>query len=441
MTEESRDKHATAVGIVRKLREAGFEALFAGGCVRDVLMKREPQDYDIATSAGPDDVERMFPKTVTVGKAFGVVKVIEGDLHFEVATFRSDGPYTDGRHPDSVTFGPSETDAARRDFTVNGMMYDPIVGRLFDDYNGQGDIDAKLIRCIGEPARRFAEDKLRMLRAIRFACQLGFEIEPQTFETISLMAAEIKVVSGERIRDELMKILLSPKPDRGVKLLHESGLLAHILPDVEHMAGCKQPLQFHPEGDAFEHTLRVLKHLRNPNRSWELALAALLHDIGKPPTLTETDRIRFNEHEKVGSEMAGKICDALRTSAREKETIEWLIRRHMVFKDVKQMRKAKLKRLFADPRYALLSELHRSDRLASDMDLDEYDFCERLFDEYSKEPLIPKPLIDGSDLKTMGLTPGPDFARLLTAAQDAQLEGRITTKDEALELVKGMLRS
>lgn len=428
-----------ALSVLKRIRSAGFEAYFAGGCVRDRLLGTPPQDYDIATKATPDEVIKLFPKTVTTGKVFGVVNVIKEESQVEVTTFRTEGPYSDGRHPDEVKFSSLENDVQRRDYTINGMLYDPIEDKLIDLVGGQKDLKEKVIRAIGEPARRFAEDKLRMVRAIRFACELDFRIEKATLAAIKKQAQEITQVSVERIRDELKKILVSPHRDRGMELLDESGLLNEILPEVVKMKGVAQPQQFHPEGDVYTHTLLTLKHLTAP--SWELAFATLLHDVGKPATFTIKDRIRFHEHERVGAEMAKEICDRLKLSNDEQEKIVWLIDRHMVFKDAAKMRVSTLKRLFRHPAYDELAELHKVDRLASDMDLTPYEFCKEMYEKLSVEELKPPPLINGHDLINLGLTPGPIFSKILKQVEEAQLEKQISTKEEALELARQIVKT
>lgn len=436
----------TALEVVKTLQKHGFQAYFAGGCVRDRLMKRPPKDFDVATNARPGQVMKLFPKTLAIGKAFGVIVVIVRKQQIEVTTFRTESGYSDGRHPDNVKYASRDEDVARRDFTINGLLYDPVKNELIDLVKGQADIKKKIIRTIGDARQRFKEDKLRMMRAIRFACELGFALDPKTKRAIVKSAGQIKKISVERIREELRRILICPQRDRGIKLLEQTGLLKRILPEVLRMKGVNQPKQFHPEGDVYVHTVAVMKHLRSPsgvptlssgrNPSFELALATLLHDVGKPGTFMITDRIRFHEHERLGSEMAERICKRLKLANSEIETICWIISKHLVFKDIDKMRVSTLKRLFSHPCYPQLAELHRADRLGSDMDLKPYYVAARLYKKLSKEELKPKPLINGYDLIKMGFKPGPIFSKILKAVEEAQLEKEVTTKDAALKLVR-----
>ena len=432
--------YAVAASIVRKLRESGFVAYFAGGCVRDALRGTAPKDIDIATSAKPEQVQGLFRRTVPVGVQFGVVRVLEDDLEFEVATFRSDGIYLDGRHPQSVEFSTPEEDAVRRDFTVNGMFYDPFEDKVIDFVSGREDLARKLIRAIGEPSKRFAEDRLRMLRAVRFASTLVFEIESGTWSAIRAEAREILTVSPERIRDELLKILTDAHRVRGFDLLDKSGLLAVILPEVEALKGCEQPEQFHPEGDVFVHT-RMMLGLLEPGASGLQALSVLLHDIGKPPTRSfdpVDQRIRFNGHDRIGAEMAEQVLTRLRFSRHEIDLVVEAVRNHMIFKDVQQMRPAKLRRFMARPNFEVELELHRVDCAGSHGDLENYRFLVDKATEFAQEPLIPPRLIRGDDLIALGLKPGPRIGQLLEAIQTAQLEGEVTTRDEAFELLKSL---
>jgi poly(A) polymerase len=432
----------TATSIVKRLKDAGFVTLFAGGCVRDALRDVPPKDIDIATRATPEDVQRLFSRTVPVGAQFGVVRILESGFEFEVATFRADGIYLDGRRPTAVKYSTPEQDAQRRDFTVNGMFYDPLTGAVVDYVGGRADIERKLIRAIGNPDARFAEDRLRLLRAIRFSALLQFDIEEQTWEATRRSANKVTVVSPERIRDELMKILGSPFRVRGFDLLDESGLLAVILPEVERLKGCEQPPQFHPEGDVFVHT-RLMLELLPPDADALLAMSVLLHDIGKPPTQSydaENDRIRFNGHDKVGAEMAEEVMRRLRFSRHEIETVSEAVRNHMVFKDVQRMRPAKLKRFMARPTFDLELGLHRVDCLSSHGELDNHEFLRKKSEEFSQEPLIPVPLVRGGDLLALGLKPGPKIGELLEAVQTAQLEGEVSSREEALQLLGTLVR-
>jgi poly(A) polymerase len=430
--------HEISLWVVRRLQRAGFEAYFAGGCVRDKLMRRIPEDYDIATNARPNQVIKLFQKTITVGKAFGVIKVIQQGVEVEVTTFRTEGPYSDGRHPDEVRFSSLENDVLRRDFTINGMVYDPINNKIIDLVGGRADLKKKIIRAIGNPLERFREDKLRMLRAIRFAVELGFKLELKTLSVIKRLNSQIKVVSAERIRDELKKILVSEKRAEGIELMDKTGLLRVILPEVSKLKGIKQPKQFHPEGDVYIHTLKCLEHLKQP--TFELALATLLHDIGKPVTFMITDRIRFHEHERVGRDISEKICDRLRLSNQETDKVTWLVFKHMAFKDIEKMRIATMKRLFREPYYQELIQLHKADRLASDLDLKPHYYAQRMFRKLAKEELKPKLLINGYDLIKLGLKPGPIFSVILKKIEEAQLEKTIATKKQALALAKDIAK-
>lgn len=429
----------TAIDIVKRLREKGFNALFAGGCVRDMLMGYLPEDYDIATNARPDNIINIFKRTVPVGVHYGVVLVIENGFEFEVATFRSDGTYTDGRHPDTVTFCDARGDALRRDFTINGMFYDPVDDKHFDYVGGREDMQARLIRAIGDPSERFNEDRLRMIRAVRFACRFNYNIENQTAEAIKTLYHKILTVSMERIRDELRKILTGPNPHTGIKMLDDLNLLNEVLPEVTAMKGIRQPENYHPEGDVFTHTLLTLSELADNRKAadrWELAMAALLHDIGKPVTFEIADRIRFNNHDNVGAGMAEKICERLRMSNAEKERITWLVKMHLYLRHAQQMRLSKLKRLFAHKGYPELAELYKVDSLASTGDLKDYTFCQNMFEELQEEEIKPEPLITGYDLIALGFKPGPIFSKILETIKDEQLEQKITTKAEALKKAK-----
>jgi poly(A) polymerase len=423
----------TARHIAATLRAAGHEAFFAGGCVRDLLLGAEAKDIDIATSARPDEVQALFRRTVAVGAQFGVVVVLEGSREYEVATFRSDGAYRDGRHPESVTFTDAQGDAQRRDFTINGLFYDPVAERVLDFVGGRADLDARVIRAIGEPRQRFAEDKLRVLRGIRFAARLGFEIEPSTWEAIRDGAAEIHAVSAERIRDELVKIFLHPSRVRGFDLLHASGLLRELLPEVAVLEGCEQPPEFHPEGDVFVHT-RIMLDMLPAEVSLPLVLGVLFHDLGKPPTFQrdETGRIRFNGHEYVSAELTRAIMHRLRFSNAETDATEVVVRNHMAFKDVQQMRVAKLKRFLARETIDDELELHRVDCASSHGMLDNYDFLLAKREEFANEPLIPPPLVTGRDLIALGWKPGPKFKETLDAIQTLQLEGALKSREDAL---------
>ncbi|MEY2495577.1 MAG: hypothetical protein QOJ45_2069 [Verrucomicrobiota bacterium] len=427
----------TARDIASRLHAAGHVAYFAGGCVRDLLRGEIPKDIDIATDARPEAVQKMFPRTYAVGAHFGVIVVLENGMQFEVATFRSDGAYLDGRHPTEVHFATAKEDAARRDFTINGMFFDPEANEVIDFVGGRADLEARLIRAIGDPAQRFAEDRLRMLRAIRFATVLGFEIEPATWDAVVAQAPSISEISAERIREELVRIFMSPRRVRGWDLLDASGLMKIVLPELEAMRGCEQPPQFHPEGDVFKHT-RIMLELLPDDASLPLVFSVLFHDIGKPPTsvVDEAGRIRFNGHDRIGAEMTEAVMERLRFSRAEIDATVEAVRQHMVFKDVPNMRVAKLKRFMARSTFADELELHRVDCASSHGMMDNYDFLQKKRDEFANEPIIPPPLVRGDDLLALGLKPGPKFGEILEAVETRQLEGALTNRDEALEWVR-----
>ena len=423
-----------AEAIVRRLRQAGHEAYFVGGCVRDMVMRLETADYDIATSARPEEIVSLFPHTRAVGAQFGVVLVIEGGRYYEVATFRADGEPLDGRRPASVTFCGMEEDVKRRDFTINGMMYDPLEQKVIDLTGGRRDIRDKIIRAIGDPHERFQEDKLRLLRAIRFASRFDYAIEEATFTAICHSADQIAAVSPERIGEEILKMLTSPHAGRGMRLMHDVGLLRVVLPEVEATVGVDQPPEFHPEGDVFTHTCEMLDMLEAPTRS--LALGALLHDIGKPPTMDVADRIRFNEHAPVGANMARSVCRRLRCSAARADQVVALVGNHMRFMNVGKMKLSTLKRLLALPSFEEHLELHRLDCLASHGKLDHYDLCLQKLNELSADEIRPPRLVTGEDLIALGYAPGPVFSQILDAVEEAQLEGEIAARDEAIALIE-----
>lgn len=437
-----------ATSIVQTLRQHGFQAYLVGGCVRDLLLQREPKDYDVATDATPDEVMNIFPETYAVGAQFGVVLVpapedassnasTPASHAVEVATFRSDIGYSDGRHPDEVRFSrdPRE-DVARRDFTINGMLLDPVSDEVLDFVGGREDLKAGIIRTIGEPERRFAEDKLRMLRAVRFAARFEYQIEPSTFAAIQQFAHEIKAVSRERVRDELTRMLTEGHARRAFLLLDESGLLKHILPDISAMKGVAQPPEFHPEGDVFVHTLLLLENLPNPC-PLTLAWGALLHDVGKPPTFrVAPDRIRFDNHVEVGVKMAEEICRNLRFSNDDTEQILSLVDNHMRFGHATRMKESTMKRFLRLPAFDEHLALHRADCLASHRNLSTYEFVQQKRDEIPPEKIRPSPLVTGDDLIAAGHAPGPKFREILNAVEDAQLEGRLPSRDAALEFVR-----
>lgn len=405
--------------------------------MRDMLLGHPAHDIDIATSARPEDVEKIFSRTFAVGAQFGVIVVLEGGMEFQVATFRADGAYIDGRRPESVVFTTAEGDALRRDFTMNGLFFDPIEKRVLDFVGGEADLRAGVVRAIGDAAARFSEDKLRLLRGIRFAASLGFEIEEKTWTALRLKSAEIMQVSAERIREELVKIFLHPSRVKGFDLLDESGLLDVILPEVGAMRGCEQPPDFHPEGDVFVHT-RLMLSLLPSEVSVPLVFSVLLHDTGKPGTFRrdETGRIRFNGHEGVSGTITERIFERLRFSNAETEATLAGVLNHMSFKDVKNMRVATLKRFLARPTIEDEMELHRVDCKGSHGLLDNYDFLREKQVEFSREPLIPPPLLTGHDLIRMGRTPGRGFKKILDAVQSLQLEGSLTTREEATRWIE-----
>ena len=428
---------AAAFEIISKLQEKGHIAYLAGGCVRDMLRSEIPKDYDIATSALPEQITSIFDKTREVGVHFGVVIVIKDNLAFDVATFRNDGSYKDGRHPEKVTFSTPEEDTARRDFTINGIFYDPISQKHIDFVDGRSDIEKKVIRAIGDPDLRFQEDHLRLLRAIRFAARFNYEIETATWKSIKINAKGISKISKERVRDELTKILLNENRVLGFDLLVESGLMEHIIPEILKLKGCEQPPQFHPEGDVFVHT-RLMLSLLEKNPSIELVLSVLLHDIGKPATYTfdeVADRIRFNGHDKLGAEMSDQILRGLKFSNSIVEDVVQMVANHMTFKDVQKMRQSKLKRFMSRSTFNDETELHRVDCLGSWGGLDNYDFLNEKIIEFANEPIIPEPLLTGKHLIELGWAPGPSLGKTLTSIQDLQLEGHLKTKEEALDWI------
>jgi poly(A) polymerase len=483
----------TAKEIVHRLDAAGFQAFWVGGCVRDFLLGREPDDFDIATDAKPEQMEKLFERTVAVGRKFGVMVVVEDKHQFQVATFRAEADYQDGRRPERVVFASAEADALRRDFTVNGLFYDPLTEKIHDWVGGEKDLRAKIIRTIGAPEERFAEDHLRLLRAVRFAAQLDFQIEPKTFAAIRLLAPKIKLISAERVRDELLKLFslrlsettaltpaLSPEERekvtdadanstlsnsvqrgngklpllgervgvradkssnssnlsqaaRGLVLLRDSGLLEHILPELAATISCEQSPDYHPEGSVFEHIKLMLEKLP-PGADESLPWAVLFHDIAKPVTAerdARTGAIHFYGHEKIGAEMAEKILERLRFPKKQIEEIVACVRQHMQFKDVKQMRKATLRRLLLRETFPLELELHRLDCLGSHGTLDHYEFLVEQAKELEKKPAIRPPLLTGDDLIALGMKPGPAMGALLNEIREKQLADELTTPRQA----------
>ncbi|MGC2399017.1 MAG: CCA tRNA nucleotidyltransferase [Acidobacteriaceae bacterium] len=431
------ESHMAAAAIVARLRSGGYQAYLVGGCVRDLLLGRSPEDFDVATSALPDQVLSLFEKTFGVGAHFGVVLVCSGEIVTEVATFRSDGVYSDGRHPDAVRFSNTpEEDVKRRDFTINGMMLDPANNAVLDWVGGRQDLNAGVIRAIGEPVERFTEDKLRMLRAVRFAARFMFSLEAATAEAIQGLASEVRQVSRERVRDELTRMLTEGHARRAFELLDAHGLLQQVLPEVVRLKGVEQPPQYHPEGDVWVHTLLLLQDLP-AGCPVALAWAALLHDIGKPATFrVAPDRIRFDGHVEAGIRIAEEICRRLRFPNHETEQILSLIANHMRFADVRKMKESTLKRFFRLRRFDEHLALHRLDCLASHGSLELYEFARQRFASLPQQEVRPPLLLTGKDLIQAGYPPGPQFSKMLAMAEDAQLEGLISTPEQALALVE-----
>lgn len=452
---EANVQYRSAVSVARTLREAGHEVFFAGGCVRDLLLGIEPKDFDVATSATPDEVMALFPKTLAVGAHFGVILVLVGEGEsqkdaIEVATFRNDGVYTDGRRPDAVRFSrEAREDVVRRDFTINGMLLDPVAyeesgdldAAVIDYVCGRDDLKAGVVRAIGDPTLRFAEDKLRMLRAVRFAARLGFAVDAETMAAIRAQAAQINIVSVERVRDELTRMLTEGGAARAMALMDEAGLLTHVMPEALKMKGVEQPPEYHPEGDVWVHTMLMLDGLPAgtlPTLAW----GALLHDIGKPATFTAPkpgvagDRIRFNGHVDVGVRIAEVILARLRFSNEDAEQIVALVKNHMRFGDIDKMRQATLKRFLRMPRFEEHLALHRLDCLSSHRELGHYEFAKEQFETLGEEETRPKLLVTGRDLIAAGYRPGAQFKEMLEVAEDAQLDGIVSSREEGLKMLR-----
>lgn len=431
------DLRAFSVHVVQTLVDAGHRAVFAGGSVRDMLLGKTPHDFDVATAAPPEAVLKLFPRAIPVGVAFGVVRVLsqhEPPIQVEVATFRGETTYSDGRHPDKVNFTDEKEDVRRRDFTVNGLLFDPLKNEVLDYVDGRRDLELKRLRAIGDPKLRFAEDHLRMLRAVRFAAQLGFEIDGATMGAIKDNAEKILKISAERIREELCKMLTGPDPRKALELLKASRLLKYILPEIDIMEGVQQPPEFHPEGDVWVHTLMLLGQLSDAPLT--LALGALFHDVGKPPTFVMADRIRFNQHEHVGADMTRTIMERLKFSNDEIEQVFSLVKQHMVYKDVKRMKPSTLKRFIRQPHFDEHMALHKLDCMASHRDLTSYEFCKEKLATIKPEALAPAPLLNGADLIALGFSPGPKFKEILKSVEDKQLEGELTDREAAVAYVK-----
>jgi poly(A) polymerase len=426
-----------ALNILRTLHAAGYEAWLVGGCVRDELRGVAPKDFDIATNALPEQVESLFPKTIGVGKSFGVMLVLENDQQFEVATFRAESGYTDGRRPDTVTFGDAEADALRRDFTINGLFLNPITEELRDWVGGEADLKAGVLRTIGDPAERFGEDHLRLLRAVRFAAQLDFQIEPATFAAVQQHAEKINRVSAERIRDELLKLFRPPHAARGLDLLRDSGLLAHVLPEMMFTIGCEQSPEYHPEGDVYKH-IRLMLDSMAEDAPAELPWTILLHDIAKPATAAvgEDGRIHNYGHDKQGAEMAEVILERLKFPRKQIDAIVFTVLKHMNLAAAPKMRKAKLRRMLLRPTFELELEQHRIDCLGSHAKLDIYDFLRAEQAALEEMPALIKPLVTGRDLIDLGVKPGPPMGKLLNEIRDCQLAEEFSTREEALAWAK-----
>ncbi|MBI2963716.1 MAG: CCA tRNA nucleotidyltransferase, partial [Deltaproteobacteria bacterium] len=418
---------------------AGHVAYFAGGCVRDHLLGRPPVgDFDVATSARPEAVQRLFPRTVAVGAQFGVILVLHDDVRVEVATFRADEAYVDGRHPVAVRFTTPEEDAARRDFTINGMFADPFTWQVHDFVGGREDLARRLVRAIGDPRRRFDEDKLRLVRAVRFAARLGFAIDAETASAVREMAAELHAVSAERIGEEIVKILGEGGARRGFELLSALGLLREVLPEIEAMRGVEQGKEFHPEGDVFTHTMLALGLVdESPMRGETLAFGVLLHDVAKRECAGRRDgKITFYGHCERGAAMAREICRRLRRPNAVAERVAWLVKNHLRVLDAPQMRLATLKRFLREEGIAELLELCRIDASASNGNLQFYEFCRARLAAFSAADIQAPPLVSGDDLIALGHRPGPAFRTILEAVEDAQLEGALVTREQALEFVR-----
>jgi poly(A) polymerase len=441
---------ALAERICSTLRAGGHQAYLVGGCVRDILLERQPADYDVATDATPDRVQQLFPRSLAVGAKFGVIVVNDDSaadtpMQVEVATFRSDIGYSDGRHPDHVVYAATpKEDVKRRDFTINALLLDPETNEILDFVGGREDLRSGIIRAIGNPADRFREDKLRMVRAVRFAARFRYAIEPATFSAIVKSAPDIHEVSAERLRDELTKLLTEGAARRSFELLDETQLLSQLLPEIARMKGVEQPPQFHPEGDVWTHTLIMLDGLRarcTPSLAW----GVLLHDVGKPSTFTPASgpggRIRFDEHVEVGTRMAEEICHRLRFSNDETAQVAALVANHLRFKDVPQMRPSTLKRFVRLDRFEEHMELHRLDCTSSHGNLDNYDFVRRYLQETPPEQVRPPRLLTGDDLISLGYKPGPPFHAILEAIEEAQLNGTVSNREAAVQLVKDTFKT
>ncbi len=427
---EKSPSYGGALQVLQKLQSSGFESYFAGGCVRDHLLGQIPKDFDIATAATPDQMKSLFPKTIPLGERFGTVGVLIGETVYQATTFRQDHNYEDGRHPQSVEFSNAKEDALRRDFTINGLFADPVQALILDYVGGIEDLAKKTLRAIGDPKKRFEEDALRLLRAVRFSARFQFEIESKTKEAIQALAPTVLRVSAERIRDELNRILSEGPASAGFRLLDEMKLLEVILPEISAMKGVEQPLPYHPEGDVFVHTLMVLDRIEP--RTLILLWAALLHDVGKPPTFEISDRIRFNRHDALGAKMTESILHRLHFSNQEIERVVALVREHLRIADLPKMRESKRKRFLRDPYLEEHLSLHRADCLSSHGKLEIYEYIRKELATLSPEQLSPTRLLRGEDLLALGYRPSPLFRKILDELEEEQLEGRIQSKEQAL---------
>ena len=423
-----------AIGIVKRLCNEGYESYLAGGCVRDMLLGKTPQDYDISTNAKPDEIAKIFSKTIPVGAQFGVLLVMIESEAFEVASFRHDGPYLDGRRPTHVRYGSLQEDILRRDFTINGMVYDPITGQIIDLVGGREDVERKLVRAIGNPRSRFEEDRLRMVRAVRFAASLDFTIESETFDAIRELASTVKQISWERIGEEITRILTEGGAKRGFELLDRTGLLKILLPEIEAMKGVEQSPDYHPEGDVFTHTMLTLSHLDSPTET--LAYGCLLHDVAKPVCIRRDEhRLTFYGHTEKGAEMAEELLKRLKRSRATWERVAYLVRNHLRHVQAPQMRLSTLKRFLGEDGIDELLELARIDALSANGDLQHYRFCKQKLTELEEEEIHPEPLLRGRDLIAMGFSPGPTFHIILKQVEEAQLGGELSSREEAMEWV------
>ena len=436
--------YITALEVIKTLSDAGFESYIVGGAVRDLLIKKNPKEYDICTSATPSEINKIFKKSKLVGQSFGVSIVLQNQYAFEIATFREDFDYLDGRHPDKVKYTKNvKNDIQRRDFTVNGLLLDPLRNKVIDYCDGISDLKNKIIRTIGDPLERFSEDYLRILRAIRFSNQLNFEIEKKTSQAMQELSQKVVNISIERVRDEISKILLSTSPGKGIRLLDKYHILNIFLPEILEMKNVQQPPDFHPEGDVFVHTCLVLDKLSESisENSIEVVYGALFHDIGKPDTYAKTDRIRFNRHEYVGAIKAEKICKRLKFSNKQTELIVSLVKEHMKFGNIKNMKKSTFKKFVSIENFNDHLKLHKADCLGSHGDLSLFDFTFQKLDQLNNEQILPKPFINGNDLIDLGIKPGPSYKSILSEIFDDQLEGNIKTRDEALIKLKEVINN